>query len=83
MIQLTIIDILPRMLKNNSMYFFKKIWRIMRLVCFIVLATVGVGLGGGVPISISHKKEDTPLVKIELVEDSEEEEDEESENELQ
>lgn len=65
------------------MHFFKKTWRILRLVCFIVLATVGVGLGGGVPISGSHKKGDSPSVKIELVEISEDEnEDEESGQEI-
>ncbi len=64
------------------MYFFKKIWRVIRLVCFIVLATVGIGLGGGVPISGSYKKEESPCPKIELVEDSEEEDNEDSEKEI-
>ena len=35
---------------------------------FIFLAGMGVGLVGGVPVSLSKRKEDDPVFKIELVE---------------
>lgn len=50
---------------------FKKILRLLGLVFLIVLATVGIGIGGSVPIPISSKKEDNIEIKIELVESNE------------
>lgn len=47
---------------------FKKAVRQIFLVLFIFLAGMGVGLVGGVPVSLSKRKEDDPVFKIELVE---------------
>ncbi|MGK7392485.1 MAG: hypothetical protein ACNS60_19175 [Candidatus Cyclobacteriaceae bacterium M2_1C_046] len=50
---------------------FKKILRLLGLVLLIVLASIGVGFGAGVPIPASNKKEDTIEVTVELVESNE------------
>lgn len=50
---------------------FKRILRLLGLVLLIVLACVGIGFGGGVPIPTSNKKEDTIEIKVELVESNE------------
>lgn len=50
---------------------FKKILRLSGLVLLIVLASVGIGFGGGVPIPTSHKREDATEINIELVESNE------------
>lgn len=50
---------------------FKKILRLLGLVLLIVLASVGLGIGGGIPIPPSNKKEDTIEIKVELVESNE------------
>jgi hypothetical protein len=47
---------------------FKKMLRLSGLVLLIVLATVGIGFGGGMPILPSNKKEDIIEIKVELVE---------------
>jgi hypothetical protein len=52
---------------------FKKTLRLLGLVLLIVLASFGVGFGGGVPIPPSRKKEDTIEIKVELVESKEDE----------
>lgn len=51
---------------------FKKILRLSGLVLLIVLASIGIGLAGVVPIPTSTKKEDTIEIKVELVESHEE-----------
>jgi hypothetical protein len=50
---------------------FKRIFRLLTLVFFMVLAMVGVGLGGGIPIPSSNRREDTIVIKVELVESEE------------
>jgi hypothetical protein len=50
---------------------FKKALKLLGLVLLIVLASVGLGIGGGIPISPSNKKEDTIEIKVELVESKE------------
>jgi len=36
---------------------FKKIIRLFRLILLVTIAGIGIGLVGGVPLTISHKKE--------------------------
>ena len=50
---------------------FKKILKLLGLVCLIVLASVGIGITGGIPIPSSKKKENNIEIKIELVESTE------------
>lgn len=45
----------------------KKAFRACCLVFMILLATIGVGLAGGVPLPISRKREDEPIA-IEMFE---------------
>ena len=52
---------------------FKKTLRLLGLVFLIVLASLGIGFVGGVPIPPSKKREDTIELKTELVEDKEDE----------
>lgn len=63
------------------MKFFKKTGRVIRLLCFIVLATVGIGLSGGIPMTMSNRKENNQPITIELVEEIEEKEESELEKE--
>lgn len=49
----------------------KKAIRLLWLVFLIVLASVGIGLGGAVPIPRATKKEDIIELNIELVESEE------------
>lgn len=60
---------------------FKKVIQIIRLLCFIVLATVGIGLSGGIPTPLSRKKESHQPIQIELVEDINDEKDSELDQE--
>ncbi|MFA4868598.1 MAG: hypothetical protein WC623_10385 [Pedobacter sp.] len=54
----------------------KKVIRMFILTTLIILASVGVGLSGGIAIAVSKRREDNP-VTIELVEaDKEKSEDE-------
>lgn len=50
---------------------FKKALKLLGLVLLIVLASVGLGIGGGIPIPPSNRKEDTIEVKVELVDSNE------------
>ena len=52
---------------------FKKTFKLLGLVFLIVLASVGIGFGGGIPIPSSNKREDTIAIKIELVESNKDE----------
>lgn len=36
---------------------FKKIIRLLRLILLITIAAIGIGLVGGVPLQITHKRE--------------------------
>lgn len=47
---------------------FRKILRLLRLILFIVLTCIGVGLEGGVPVPLTSKKRDAVEVQIELPE---------------
>ncbi|GAA0886507.1 hypothetical protein GCM10009120_51060 [Sphingobacterium siyangense subsp. cladoniae] len=49
---------------------FKKILRLSGLGLLIVLASIGIGLGGGAPILSSKKKEDTIEINVKLVENN-------------
>jgi hypothetical protein len=51
---------------------FKRILRLLGFVILIFLASLGIGLSGGVPIPPSHKKEDVTGIKTELFESDEE-----------
>ncbi|MBC7865492.1 MAG: hypothetical protein IAF38_21130 [Bacteroidia bacterium] len=46
----------------------KRALRLFGLGLLIVLASVGIGIGGAVPISSNRKRENTNETKIELVE---------------
>lgn len=50
----------------------KRRLRRFALIWLMVLATVGIGIGGGVPIPMVSKKEDEPTVKIEMVDNQDE-----------
>ncbi len=52
--------------------------RMLLLICLIVLASVGIGLAGGVPIPLSSKREDKVDVNVELIESKDQEEDAEN-----
>lgn len=51
---------------------FKRTIRLILFVCLIVLAALGIGLSGGVPLPFSNKRKDTPDINIELVESEDE-----------
>jgi hypothetical protein len=55
----------------------KKIIRVMALVIFIALASLGVGISGGVPIMHNNRRKLQNLVNTEKVEVREEKENEE------
>ncbi len=38
---------------------FKKLMRLLGLIVLIVLASIGIGIGGGMPIPAKGKKEDS------------------------
>ncbi|WP_379084774.1 hypothetical protein [Pedobacter sp. UC225_65] len=54
------------------MKFFKKLMRIIVLIFLILLATVGVGLSGGIPTPSSGRKENTIEIRTEIEEEDEE-----------
>ena len=54
---------------------FKKALKFFALISLILLASLGIGIVGGIPISFSDKRRQTPDIKIELVETNEEESD--------
>ncbi len=43
------------------------------LICLILLASLGIGMVGGVPLHFSERKKHTAEIKIEMVEDDSEE----------
>ncbi|WP_234571201.1 hypothetical protein [Rhodohalobacter sp. 614A] len=47
---------------------FSKTLRVLRLVFLITLATLGIGITGGIPIVPVYKKDDGTEIKIELFE---------------
>lgn len=46
----------------------KKAIKLFALVCLILLASLGIGMVGGIPIPFSDKRKQTADIKIELVE---------------
>lgn len=58
---------------------FKRVLRIAALVLLILLATLGIGISGGIPLSSSGKKEDTIEVKSEQIHSTDESEENEEE----
>lgn len=48
--------------------------RLLGLVLMILLASIGIGLTGGVPVFSNSRKEDQNEIKIELVETEKEDE---------
>ncbi|SDB31242.1 hypothetical protein SAMN03097699_0642 [Flavobacteriaceae bacterium MAR_2010_188] len=62
---------------------FKKIIRLLCLILMILLASIGVGLAGGMPIPINARREDmTTEVKIEQVDKKEDESDSDNEQSM-
>jgi len=53
----------------------KKAIKLFALVCLIILASLGLGIVGGIPIPFSDKRKQSSDIKIELVESIEEESD--------
>jgi len=53
----------------------KRMLKLFGLACLIVLATVGIGIGGGAPILSTNKREERAEMKIELLESDSLEED--------
>lgn len=49
---------------------FKKTVRLLGLFILIILASVGIAIGGGIPIPPGNKKEENIEVSIELEDDS-------------
>ena len=52
---------------------FKKFVRISFFILLIVLASLGVGLSGGVPIPFSNKRRQESEIKIELIKEDKDE----------
>ena len=50
----------------------KRIARLLVLICLIVLASIGVGISGGIPIPLSNNKRESEKENIELLENKEE-----------
>lgn len=46
----------------------KKFLRLLLFICLIILACLGVGLSGGVPLPLSNKRRDSGKENIELIE---------------
>lgn len=52
----------------------KKALKMLALVSLIILASLGIGMAGGIPIPFSDKRREKQDVNIELVETAEEDE---------
>lgn len=50
----------------------KKAARLFAFICLIVLAGIGVGLSGGVPVPISKNRRDSEKENMELIDDQNE-----------
>lgn len=50
----------------------KKLARLFAFICLIVLASIGVGISGGVPIPFSKSRRETEKENIELLENQDE-----------
>jgi hypothetical protein len=49
----------------------KEVIKLLAFMCLIVLASIGVGLSGGVPLPTFKSRRDPIKEKIELIEDEE------------
>ena len=49
----------------------KKILRMSGLLLLLILASIGVGFSGGIPVPPLYKKDESLEIKIELVESNE------------
>lgn len=47
----------------------KKALRLFVLICLIVLACIGIGISGGVPLSLTSNRRETQKEKKEIVEE--------------
>jgi len=47
----------------------KKAIKVCALVCVLLLAGIGIGISGGVPLDLSRKERERELFDIEMVED--------------
>ncbi len=54
---------------------FKRILRLLAFICLIVLASIGIGLSGGVPLFSSIVRKDKDKDNTELVEETDVESD--------
>ena len=50
---------------------FKKMLRLLGLIVLLVLATVGIGIGGGVPVRSANRKENTIEITTDELENGE------------
>lgn len=50
----------------------KKAARLLAFICLIVLAGIGIGLSGGVPLPASTSRRESEKEKIELIENQDE-----------
>lgn len=58
---------------------FKKFIRLLALILMILLASIGVGLAGGMPIPLTGRREDmAPDIKVEQLDKKEDELDSEN-----
>ncbi len=62
---------------------FKLALRRLAFICLLVLAGLGIGLTGGVPLPTSDKRSQVPEIKIELVQQKKETEKAEDEIEIE
>jgi len=46
----------------------KRLARLLVLICLIVLASIGIGMSGGIPLSSFKSREDSKKDNIELIE---------------
>ena len=46
----------------------KKAMKILLLVVLISLACIGIGVAGAVPLQTTHRRDNTPEIKVELIE---------------
>jgi len=49
----------------------KKAARLLALICIMLLAGIGIGLSGGVPLALSNIRRESEKEKIELIENQE------------
>ena len=50
----------------------KRAVHLIAFVCLIILASIGIGLSGGIPIPLSNSRKETEKENIELLENQDE-----------